>query len=136
MTARRHLLVRSGETLCALPLGQVRRVVKAVAVHALPGASAELLGLAEFAGEPLPVLDLGRLVGAVGEPSSGAAVTVVARIGRADPPEIVGLQADEALEILDLAAGATAPRRGLVVGEILNAGRRITMLDLEAWEAA
>ena len=43
-----HLLVRAGEYACALPLAQVRRVVRSLTVHPLPGAAGELEGLAEF----------------------------------------------------------------------------------------
>ncbi len=134
----RFLLVRAGDALCALPLEQVRRVVRALIVHALPGSSAELLGLAEFAGEPLPVLELARLVGGAGGSLGGSSVTVVARLGRAEPAEIVGLQADEALEIVELptptsSAGGT---RGLLAGESLSGGRRVSVLDLAAWAAS
>src|SRR4030095_9713675 len=41
-----HLLVRAGEYACALPLPAVRRVVRALTVHPLPGAMGELEGLA------------------------------------------------------------------------------------------
>jgi chemotaxis signal transduction protein len=34
-----HLLVRAGEYVCALPLASVRRVVRALTVHPLPGAT-------------------------------------------------------------------------------------------------
>jgi len=133
----RFLLVRAGDALCALPLHQVRRVVRALVVHALPGASAELLGLAEFAGEPLPVLELARLIGSGGDTAGASSVTVVARLGRAEPAEIVGLQADEALEIVELpAATVTAGSlRGVMAGEALALGRRVSVLDLAAWTA-
>ena len=39
-----HLLVRAGEYACALPLAQVRRVVRSLTVHPLPGAAGELEG--------------------------------------------------------------------------------------------
>ena len=57
--------MRAGEYACALPLAAVRRVVRALTVHPLPGAAGELEGLAEFGGEPLPVLNLARLVNAL-----------------------------------------------------------------------
>ena len=69
--AERFLLVQAGDRLCALPLARVRRVVRALPVCPLPGSAPELLGLAEFGGEPLPVLDLATLVGA--PPPAGAA---------------------------------------------------------------
>lgn len=133
----RFLLVRAGDALCALPLHQVRRVVRAVTVHALPGARADFLGLAEFAGEPLPVLDLARLAGGAGAAAGGARITVVARLGRHEPEEVVGLHADEALEIVELGATTGAPGgRGVFVGEALAGERRVAVLDLAAWEGA
>lgn len=135
----RYLLLRAGDTLCAVPLGQVRRVVRALIVHPLPGAAPEFLGLAEFLGEPLPVLDLAALVGSVAASATSAAVTVVARIGNTEPAEVAGLNADEALEIVSLAppaAGGGMGRRGIVAGEALAGERRVTVLDLAAWRAA
>lgn len=140
--AERYLLLRAGDAFCALPLQQVRRVVRALTIHALPGAAPELLGLAEFAGEPLPVLDLGMLLGEASSAAAGsqvAGVTVVARIGDSEPPEIAGLAADEALEIsaLEMTRGTGASsRHGMVVGEALAGERHVTVLDLAAWKAA
>jgi hypothetical protein len=54
---------RSAAAALGLPAAAVRRVARALRLHPLPGAGEELLGLAEFAGEPLAVLDLARLLG-------------------------------------------------------------------------
>ena len=59
-------------------------------VHPLPGASPELLGLAEFTGEPIPVLDLGRLVNAPPGARPTSPVTVVAWAGPPRARELVG----------------------------------------------
>ena len=71
------LLLRAGDDVCALPLSAVRRVVRALSVHPLPGAANELLGLAEFGGEPLAILDLARLVRAAPGANPACPVTVV-----------------------------------------------------------
>ncbi|HEY8021341.1 MAG TPA: chemotaxis protein CheW, partial [Thermoanaerobaculia bacterium] len=102
-----HLLVRAGEYVCALPLHSVRRVMRALPIQPLPGAAAELRGLAEFAGEPLPILDLARLVAAPPGANPSFPVTIVAWAGPAAAREAVGLAADAALEVVDLPAGAT-----------------------------
>ena len=39
-----HLLVQAGEYVCALPLVSVRRVVRSLTVHPLPGSAPELEG--------------------------------------------------------------------------------------------
>jgi chemotaxis signal transduction protein len=128
-----HLLVRAGEYVCALPLGSVRRIVRALTVHPLPGASPELCGLAEFAGEPMPVLDLARLVGA--PPGAGAAhpVTVVVWTGPPETRAMAGLEADAALEVTDIPPGSlVGGDGGLIRGEAGVGGRVVRVLDLEA----
>lgn len=124
-----HLLVRVGEQICAVPVGAVRRVVRALAVHPLPGARAELAGLAEFAGEPLPVLDLGRLIGAPIGPHPLFPVTVVVWSRTADGREAIGLAADEALEVVDLSASSWLPAAGFLVGEALVGDLVVRVLD-------
>jgi chemotaxis signal transduction protein len=128
-----HLLVRAGDYVCALPLHSVRRVMRALAVQPLPGAAPELRGLAEFAGEPLPVLDLARLVAAPPGANPSFPVTVVAWAGPAASREAVGLAADAALEVVDLAAaGTVGGDGGLVVGEASVGEEVVRVLDLEA----
>jgi chemotaxis signal transduction protein len=77
-----HLLVQAGEYVCALPLVSVRRVVRSLTVHPLPGSAPELEGLAEFGGEPLPVLNLARMVNAAPGANPSYPVTVVVWAGR------------------------------------------------------
>ena len=57
-----------GATTAAMPALAVRRVVRALELHPLPGAGEGLLGLFEFGGEPLAVLDLARLLGGPAPP--------------------------------------------------------------------
>lgn len=133
---QRCLLVQAGDRLCALPLARVRRVVKALAVSPLPGSAPELLGLAEFGGEPLPVLDLASLVGAA--PGAGAAlpVTVVVLAGPDGATELAGLAADAAIDIADVPALAAAGGRRILVGEALAGDRPVSVLDLAAFGTA
>ncbi|HQT94282.1 MAG: hypothetical protein B7Z68_06935 [Acidobacteria bacterium 21-70-11] len=129
----RALLVETGEYLCALPINRVRQVVRALSVHPLPGASPELLGLAEFTGEPIPVLDLARLVGAPTGARPANPVTVVVWAGPPDARELVGLAADAALEIVEIApADVAAAGPGLIGGEVALGGRPTCLLNLEA----
>lgn len=128
-----HLLVRAGEAVCALPLGGVRRVVKALAVQRLPGAAPELLGLAEHAGEPLAVVDLARLVGAAAGANPAYPVTVIVTAGPADSHELVGLAADAALEVAALPPGSiVAGGGGVVAGEADHGGEVVRVVDLAA----
>jgi chemotaxis signal transduction protein len=133
----RCLLVRAGDHVCAVPLANVRRVMRALPVHPLPGAAAELIGLAEFGGEPLPILDLARLIGAPPGATPQFPVTLVVVAGRAAEREIVGLAADAALEIAEVPTRSlVAGDGGLVRGEAPLAGRAVRVLDLEALGAA
>jgi purine-binding chemotaxis protein CheW len=129
----RYLLLQAGDLLCALPLSQVRRVVRALPVHPLPGAASELLGLTEFSGEPLPVLDLAQLISAPPGAHPPYPVTVVAWAGRPDARESVGLAADAALEIIELPPAAIVPAQaGIVCGEAAITAGAARVLNLEA----
>jgi chemotaxis signal transduction protein len=97
-----HLLVQAGEYVCALPLIAVRRVVRALPVHPLPGSAPELQGLAEFGGEPLPVLNLARMVNAAAGANPAYPVTIVVWAGPPEAREMMGLAADAALEVADV----------------------------------
>jgi len=128
-----HLLVRAGEYSCALPLALVRRVVRALTVHPLPGAAGELEGLAEFGGEPLPVLNLARLVNAPPGANPSYPVTVVVWVGPAEAREVIGLSADAALEVVHVPAGSiVAGDGGFLQGEAAVGGEVIRVLNLEA----
>ena len=128
-----HLLVRAGEYACALPLAAVRRVVRALTVHPLPGASGELEGLAEFGGEPLPVLNLGRLLNAPPGANPAYPVTVVVWVGPPEAREAVGLAADAALEVVHVPSGSVvAGDGGLLLGEAPVGGEVVRVVNLEA----
>ncbi len=131
--AATHLLVRAGELVCALPLAAVRRVVRALPVHPLPGAAPELAGLAEFGGEPLPVLDLARLAGAPPAATPAFPVTIVVWAGTASHRELVGLAADAALEVAPIPpAAVVAGIGGFVVGEARVLGETVRVLEPSA----
>ena len=128
-----HLLVQAGEYSCALPLAAVRRVVRALTVHPLPGAAGELEGLAEFGGEPLPILNLAKLINAPQGPNPSYPVTVVVWAGTTDAREVVGLAADAALEVVHVPADSVvAGDGGLLLGEAPVGGAVIRVLNLEA----
>lgn len=130
---RQYLLVRAGEYQCALPLHTVRRVVRALPVRALPGSADELKGLAEFAGEPLPVLDLARLVDAPAGASSEYPVTVVALAGPETDRELVGLAADAALEVVELPVRSIVTGQGgVVLGEVSLEEEAVRVINLRA----
>ena len=130
--ALRALLVRAGDRWCALPLAQVRRVIKALKLYPLPGAGAEIAGLAEVDGEPLVILSLERLIDA--PPGAGSDLPIALLVEPGGEP--IGLLADEAGDIvrLDTAAVLGAPQ-GLVRGETRIGERLVQVLDPAGWQA-
>jgi chemotaxis signal transduction protein len=129
-----HLLVRAGEYSCALPLAAVRRVVRALTVHPLPGAAGELEGLAEFGGEPLPVLNLARLVNASPGANPSYPVTVVVWVGPIEGREMIGFTADAALEVVHVPPESivAASDGGFLQGEAPVGGEVVRILNLDA----
>ncbi len=124
MTTAPYLLVRLGERVAALPALAVRRVVRGARLHPLPGAGPGLVGLAEFAGEPLAILDLAQLLGDERR-NSRPPVTVVAWLGSGSDRELVGLGVDDAIEVAELDASA------LALGQALVGGRPVVVVDTE-----
>jgi chemotaxis signal transduction protein len=135
--AERYLLVQAGADHCVLPLSRVRRIVRDLAVVPLPGTAPELKGLAEFGGEPLPVIDLARLVGAAPGAAPPYPVTVLAWAGAAGARELVGLAVDSVVEVVELPAEAVVPAgEGLVRGEATLDERAVRVLALSSLGAA
>ena len=95
---RHFLLVRSGGVLCALPATQVRRVVRGLACHPVPGGQPHLLGLAHYGGEPLAVLDILALVSG-GAPRANNRATVILGGEKRGARTVLGLAVDEALRV-------------------------------------
>lgn len=124
MTTAPYLLVRLGERVAALPALAVRRVVRGARLHPLPGAGPGLVGLAEFAGEPLAILDLAQLLGEERR-NSRPQVTVVTWLGSGSDRELVGLGVDDAIEVAELDVSA------LALGQALVGGRPVVVVDTE-----
>ncbi|MFP3939099.1 MAG: chemotaxis protein CheW [Thermoanaerobaculia bacterium] len=132
-TEDRFLLVQAGEDRCVLPLERVRRIVRELDVQPLPGTTPELKGLAEFGGEPLPVLDLGRLVGAAPGANPPYPVTVIAWAGPDEARELVGLAVDAVIEVVELPTeGVVAGGDGVVRGEATLGSDPVRVLSLSA----
>ncbi|MEO7794787.1 MAG: chemotaxis protein CheW, partial [Thermoanaerobaculia bacterium] len=110
--------------VAALPASAVRRVVRGARLHPLPGAGPGLVGLAEFAGEPLAILDLAHLLGGERR-NSRPPVTVVTWLGSGEERELVGLGVDDAIEVTELDPSALAQDQALV------GGRPVFVVDTE-----
>jgi chemotaxis signal transduction protein len=92
------LIVRSGASRCALPAEDVVRVVRGLTWHPVPGSRLHFLGLAQYGGEPLPVLDLQAMV--EGQAFGGRNLTtVIIGRGRERTHSLVGLAVEEVLRV-------------------------------------
>jgi chemotaxis signal transduction protein len=129
---RRFLLVRSGGTFYAVPANQVRHVVRGLACHPVPGGQPHLLGLAQFAGEPLAVLDLHSMAEGAPPQSSHRTTVILGREAR-DSWTAVGLAVNEALRVRTIAqVSASDRRRELISGTVDLDGERFLVVDTTA----
>jgi purine-binding chemotaxis protein CheW len=112
---QRFLTVEAGGRRYALPALSVRRVIPIPDLYPVPGAAGHLLGLGQFGGEPLAVVDLQCLgdsdADRVGSPS--LVVVVAPREG-----SLVGLAVDRALQVAPAHPPKEVARAGFVVGVV------------------
>jgi len=73
------LLVQARTRVCALPLGHVLETMRPLPIQPVPVAPAFILGLSVIRGEPVPLVDLGRLLGFPEPPQTRRFVAV--RVG-------------------------------------------------------
>ena len=57
------LLCRAGTHLCAVPIGDVIEIMRVLPIDAISGAPSYVRGLCIMRGAPVPVVDIGLLVG-------------------------------------------------------------------------
>jgi len=105
-----------GALLCALPIEHVVETMRPLPIEALSGAPQFVRGLAIIRGEPIPVVDAGRLVGCdAGEPRR----FVTLEIG----PRHVSLAVDEVLGVRSIAKDLRdlPPLLGAVHADVISA---------------
>jgi purine-binding chemotaxis protein CheW len=118
-TAREVLLFMLEGQRYALPLEEVRELVRAVRLTPLPRAPAVVEGLVDLRGELLPVLDLRRRFRLPARPLSSTDHLVVAQAGARQ----IALRVDRAEGLLALEPGMldTSPRELPGVGYVAGA---------------
>lgn len=99
------LLVRTRAFLCALPIGVVVETMRPLPVRPAPGVPWFVRGLAIVRGAPLPVIDLGALLGASGELAGGRFITIRSGLRHL----VLAVDAVVGVRNLDLATLATTP---------------------------
>ena len=131
------LFVRAGAHRCALPVSAVVETMRPLPIRPLAGLPACVRGVAVVRGKPLPVVDLGCLIG--GAPTEigrlvtvrandrtlSLAVTHVRGVGALDPAALSALPS--------LLGAAAAQALGAEAGELLQVldGARLLTEDLE-----
>ena len=126
---RRFLLVRTGSVSCALPTSNVVRVVRQLRCHPVPGSRSHLVGLAQYGGDPLPVLDLHVLV--QGDPSNTRhSSTVILGPGQERGHSVLGLAVDEVVRVVSLPRGDSADSDSDFVAERVKVkGEEVRVLN-------
>ncbi len=125
----RYLLVRSGGRSYGVAVNQVRHVVRGLPCHPVPGSRPYLLGLAQFGGEPLAVLDLHAML-ENGRPRANHRATVVLGRRGGRSRAMIGLAVDEAQRVQRLSEITDAPAEGsLVQGTVTVDGETVKLLD-------
>ena len=92
----RYLLVRAGPNRYAIPTRVVRSVVQMPDLYRVPGAHPRLIGLGQYGGEPLAVVDVEGLERET-ETIGGSRMIVVVIAPNEDL--LIGIAADEAEQV-------------------------------------
>jgi chemotaxis-related protein WspB len=90
-----YLLVRSGSDAYAIEASRVRRIVPFARLKSLPSGMAEVAGVLNYHGVPVPVLDLTRLLSATATREQLFARIILADVALADgESRLLGLLAE------------------------------------------
>jgi purine-binding chemotaxis protein CheW len=118
--------VRVGTETYALPVENVREVAELDGLTAVPGAAAGVLGVRNFHGQVLPVFDLARVLGGSrdGRPPR---LVVADHLGR-----LAGLAVDEVTDVSALSAPSEETELEYVTHSLLEDGRLVGVVDVDA----
>jgi purine-binding chemotaxis protein CheW len=118
------LLCRAGTLLCALPVDQIAVTMRLLPIEPVAGTPPYLRGLAVIRGVPVPVVDLGSIIGGVlTQPQR----LVTARTGE----RTVALAVDEVIGVMPIAADQAEALPPLLRGAASEAISAIGVLDAE-----
>ena len=127
----RFLLVRTGSMSCAFPTSDVVRVVRRLRCFAVPGSQPHLVGLAQYGGEPLPVLDL-QVLAEGGVSNARHRSTVILGRGRTRGQSVLGLAVDEVLRVVHLPRKiGGAPDAGFAGETVKLEGEEVRVLNTQ-----
>lgn len=118
------LFCRARARLCALPLNDVVETMRPLPVTGVPGVPPFVRGVSVIRGAPVPVVDVGGLLG--DPPSAGATRFVVLRLGE----RRVALAVEEVLGLRELSSQQRSELPPLLkdAGDVVS---RVATLDAE-----
>jgi chemotaxis signal transduction protein len=103
--------------------------VRGLTCHPVPGGRPHLLGLAQYGGEPLAVLDILALVSG-GAPRANNRATVILGSEPRGARTVLGLAVDEALRVASVPEiPDSRPGDGLVRGTVSLQDRQVKILN-------
>lgn len=114
----RLLLVRLGERLFALPMQRVEEVVRMVTLTPSDSAAAAVLGLVDYHGRPVAVIDPRGFGGEPMPPAATSQALVICTL----PPLQVGLRVDEVVDVTQVQASDFTAAEEVLPGGLRSAG--------------
>ncbi len=136
------LVCRARARLCALPLEAVVETMRPLPVNELPGAPPFVRGVSLIRGAPVPVVDVGRLLGDAG--SAGATRFVVLRLGERRVAlaveAVLGLRELPSQQLAELPpllrdAAEVVPRVAALDSELLHVLAAARLVPDSVWQA-
>jgi purine-binding chemotaxis protein CheW len=97
------LLCRSGSMLCALPIEQVREIMRVLPLERFAAAPRYVLGLSIIRGAPVPVVDIGLIIGSTATKAARlVAVEAADRTVALAMEDVIGITAISAMTFSQL----------------------------------
>ena len=133
MAEEKVLLVRLGKDLYAIPIAAIEEVLPALPIEAMPQCPDFVRGVAFVRGHLIPVLSAAERLGLESHQLADESAIVCLRVGN----RLVGVEFDEALDLMDLAAAKSLPsaeigaRAGFFTAVVEHDGQLIRLLDPE-----
>jgi chemotaxis signal transduction protein len=121
-----HVRVRVGSERYAFPVGEVLEVAEVGDVTAVPGAPGGVVGVRNLRGQILPVIDLGQILGVVGD--AGLRSLVVAEHGEYR----AGLAVDELEDVGPLPEISEQSESPFLEGAMLVDGSLVGVVNVAA----
>jgi purine-binding chemotaxis protein CheW len=134
------IVARVGARLCAVPLAHARETMRMLPIEPLADAPPFVLGLAIIRGEPVPVIDLGALVGGGGARGRLIALRVGERSVALAVDAVVGVQPIDgatlaaAPPIAQIAHAEVIEAIGVLDAQLLLVLRASRLLSEDDWQ--